>query len=315
MRHVRLEEMRSGEFGRTALTIGNFDGVHRGHQQVLRRLKLAAKKEDLPATVITFEPHPVQVLYPGKGLQMIHTYKQRADLLARYGVENLVTVEFTKEVAATTAEQWVVEVMIEKLRVETLIMGYDFSFGRGGDGDAKHLIQLGRKYGFSVEQVPALVIDGRPISSSRIRRLIAAGEMALVMNLLGRPFHVTGEVIKGDGRGRQLGIPTANIDHEAAMLPHVGIYGGVVVTDGEYCPAAINVGCNPTFDQTRLHIEAHILDFEGDLYGKNIEVHFLRRLRDERKYQSADQLVAAIKKDIDNARQLFHGQSAKDWLT
>lgn len=315
MKHIRLNELTSGEFGRTALTIGNFDGVHRGHQQVLRRLKIAAKHDNLPVTVISFEPHPVQVLNPDKGLQMIHTFAQRAQLLERYGVDHLVTVEFTKDVAAMPAEQWVVEVMIDKLQVSTLIMGYDFSFGRGGDGNAKHLIQLGRKYGFTAEQVPALVIDGRPISSSRIRRLIAAGEMALVMNLLGRPFHVTGEVIHGDGRGKQLGFPTANIKYESEMLPHKGIYGAVVVADDEHYPAAVNVGNNPTFNHTDIRVEAYLLDFTGDLYGKHLEVHFLRRLRDERKFQSADQLVAAIKKDVDRAKQLFIGQSAKDWLS
>jgi len=314
MKHIRQNELTAGDLDHSVVTIGNFDGVHRGHQQVLRRLRNAADRAGLPAIAITFEPHPVRVLHPEKGLKLIHTYATRADLLARAGIDMLVTAEFTPELAQTPAEKWVVEVLVDLLRADSLIIGYDFTFGRGNDGDANNLIKLGREYGFKVDQVPALVVDGRPISSSRIRRLIEAGEIAIANNLLGRPFHLQGEVVHGDGRGHNLGFPTANIKVDAEILPHVGVYGAVAIVNDHLIPTALSVGHNPTFDYADLRVEAHLLDFDEDLYGKRMELHLLRRLRDEIKYDSVDRLIAAIQRDVSHVRQLFRDQTPEDWL-
>jgi riboflavin kinase/FMN adenylyltransferase len=313
MKHLRLENMQAGELGRAVVTIGNFDGVHRGHQQILRRLRAAADEKKMPAAVITFEPHPLKVLNPNKGVRMIYPYAGRERLLARQGVDVLVTERFTHELAETPAEKWVVEVLVDLLQVDTLIMGYDFSFGRGADGDAQQLIQLGKRFGFVTEQVPALVVDGRPISSSRIRRLIEAGEVSIALNLLGRPFHLTGEVIHGDRR--LIGFPTANLKVDADLLPHVGVYGSVAAVGGKAYAAAVNVGWNPTFEEKELRVEAHLLDFTGDLYGQTIEIHFLRRWRDEKKFGSVEQLAAAIRRDIDKTKQLFADQKPEEWLS
>ncbi len=313
MKHLCMEQLQPAELGRTVLTIGNFDGVHRGHQQILRRLRAVAEEKRLPAVVVTFEPHPIKVLNPVKGVRMIHPYTERARLLERQGVDILVTQQFTLDLSQTPAEKWVVESLVDLLGVDTLIMGYDFSFGRGGDGDARQLMQLGRRFRFATEQVPALVVDGRPISSSRIRRLIEAGEVSIALGLLGRPFHLVGTVVHGDRRG--IGFPTANVQAIADLLPHVGVYGGVGIARGKAYPAAINIGHNPTFTDVELRIEAHLLDFEGDLYGQPIELHFLRRWRDEKKFASVDQLVAAIKRDLDKTRQLFVDQPPEAWLS
>jgi len=315
MKHVQLENLQTGELGRTVLTIGNFDGVHRGHQQILRRVRAVADEKKLPAAVITFEPHPLKVLNPEKGVRMIFPYAERERRLADSGIDVMITEQFTVELSQTPAEKWVVEALVDLLRVDTLIMGYDFSFGRGADGDAQQLIQLGRRFGFATEQVPALVVDGRPISSSRIRRLIEAGEVSIALNLLGRPFHVRGTVIHGDGRGGQIGFPTANLDVEADLLPHVGVYGAVAVVGGKAYGAAVNVGNNPTFDLTDLRVEAHLLDFSGELHGQPMDLHFLRRWRDERKFASVEQLVSAMNRDIDKTKQLFVDQKPEEWLS
>lgn len=314
MKHLRQSEIKPGELGRTVLTIGNFDGVHRGHQQILRRLRTVADKKGLPAVLIAFEPHPVTILNPQKGLRLIHPFSEREKLLARYGVDILVTADFDEELAKTPAEKWVTQVLVEQMQIDILIMGYDFSFGRGADGNANQLVQLGKTHDFQTEQIPALVIDGKAISSSRIRRLIEAGEVSLAMNLLGRPFHILGAVVPGEGRGKQLGFPTANLMVGSGSVPHIGVYGAVAEVGKKAYPAAVNVGHNPTFTSRGLQVEAHLLDFTGDLYGKEITIHFLRRWRDEIKYDSAVRLSGAITRDLDKTRQLFVDRSPEDWL-
>ncbi|NLH48882.1 MAG: bifunctional riboflavin kinase/FAD synthetase [Myxococcales bacterium] len=314
MKQYRLEELAPGALGPTLLTIGNFDGVHRGHQYILAQLRAAADKQHLPAVALTFEPHPIKVLYPQKNLEMIMPFAERARLFDRYGIDVLLTVRFTPELAQTPADEWVRAVLVELLTVKMLYIGYDFSFGRGRDGDALHLKRLGQKYGFLVHQLPPEEEDGKPISSSRIRRLVAAGEVQKVEKLLGRPFHLRGEIVPGDGRGRGLGFPTANLRTEWELLPHIGVYAAVAVVDGVPHPAAVNIGKNPTFNLEELRIEAYLLDFSGDLHGKEMALYFVNRLRDEIKFDSAAQLVEEMEKDIIKTRRLFDEKPPQTWL-
>ncbi len=314
MRLARQSELRPGELGPTALTIGNFDGVHRGHQYIIEQLKATARARQLPAVALTFDPHPVKLLHPQKGLQLLLPFAERARLLERAGIDVLVTAEFTFELAQTPAEVWVQEVLLDLLHVQELLIGYDFSFGRGRDGNAAHLTTLGEQYGFAVHQMAAVIEDGWPISSSRIRRLAAAGEMDTAMKLLGRPFHLRGVVAHGDHRGRGLGFPTANVATTWEMAPHIGVYAAVAVVEGQPRAAAVNVGKNPTFELNELRIEAYLLDFAGDLYSKEIELHFVHRLRDEKKFQSVDQLIEAMHRDVEKTRAIFAQKPPSQWL-
>jgi len=315
MKEVTLSDLAPHELGPTVLTIGNFDGVHRGHQAILQRLRTAAAQRSRPAAAITFAPHPVQFLHPEKNMRLIVPFTERARLLQRYGVEVLVTLPFNEQTARTPAEDWVREVLVEQLNAQQLFIGYDFSFGRGRDGNAQHLAVLGEKYGFAVEQLNAVFEDGRPISSSRIRRLIEAGEVSMAKKLLGRPFHLRGAVVRGSGRGRNLGFPTANLDTTWELLPHIGVYAAVAEVDGKLHAAAVSMGKNPTFDLHELRLETYLLDFAGDLYGKEICLHFVRRLRDEKKFERVEQLIEAMERDVAHTRKLFREQPPALWLT
>jgi riboflavin kinase/FMN adenylyltransferase len=315
MKSLRLEQLRRGDLGPVVLTIGNFDGVHRGHQFIISRLRARADTAGLPAVALTFDPHPIKLLNPQKGLQLIMPFTERTRLLERYGVEILLTAAFTHEMARTPAEEWVRRTPVELLQVQELLIGYDFSFGRGRDGNAEHLKVLGQKFGFVVQQLTPISEDGWPISSSRIRRLVAAGEVDTARKLLGRPFHLRGAVGHGDHRGGSvLGIPTANLQTEWELLPHVGVYAGVAVAGDRLYPAAINVGKNPTFDLNELRVEAHLLDFTGDLYGTELELHFVRRLRDEKKYHAVEHLLVEMHRDIAKTRALFANLPREQWL-
>ncbi|MDP8225124.1 MAG: bifunctional riboflavin kinase/FAD synthetase [Candidatus Lernaella stagnicola] len=303
------------ELGETVITIGNFDGVHRGHQFVISRLNAVAKQLNAPSVAVTFEPHPVKVLNPDKDFQLVLPYKERRRMIARYGVDAVVTLPFTAETAKMPAEQWVREVLIERMSLRHLLIGYDFSFGRGRDGDAAHLSRLGEKYGFEVAQIAAIEEDERPISSSRVRRLVAAGEIQKTTMLLGRPYHLSGTIVHGDGRGRSLGYPTANLQTEWELIPHIGVYAAVAELDGEPRAAAVSVGHNPTFDLRELRIEAYLLDFDDDLSGRELTLHFVRRLRDEKKFHDVNHLIAAMSDDVERTRALFAAKPPELWLT
>ena len=305
MKVYRQDEIKPGQFDRTVCALGNFDGVHLGHRRILDRLEAAKQELGLPSIVYTFEPHPVRVLNPKKNLRLIFDYPQRIELLRKANPDALVVAHFTLELAHTPAETFVNETLFKLFGVRKVVVGYDFNFGRGGDGNAQHLTKLGKELGFEVEQVPAVKIGEKTISSSRIRRLIQAGEIRMVNEMLGRPFHLVGNVVKGTCRGGSvLGIPTANLSTQQELIPAKGVYAAMVRIPQGFYASAVNVGCNPTFDNGALSVEAHILDFSGDLYDEEIEIHFLQRLRDEKRFDSVERLGQQMRKDIDVARQI-----------
>jgi len=289
------------------LTIGVFDGVHRGHQAIIRRLADGAHAQGSPAVVLTFDPHPAVVLGGLSDFKLLTPPVERAALLAGLGVDEVVTLTFDRRLASRTADDFMGEVT-ERFGLRRLLVGYDFALGRGRQGDATRLAEIGRELGYSVDVIPALAAGGEAISSTRIRRQLAEGQVEQAASALGRPYSVGGPVVHGDGRGRKINIPTANIAYQPVKcIPANGIYATWAVVGGERYAAATNIGVNPTFtpDKTTPNLEAHLLDFSGYLYGQEVEILFIARLRDEIKFASVDALLAQIGRDIEQTRQLL----------
>jgi riboflavin kinase/FMN adenylyltransferase len=289
----------------SVVPIGIFDGVHRGHQLVLRRAVAAARERDLRVAVITFDPHPVAVLRPEAMPLLLTTVPRRVELLRRNGADEVVVLEFTEALSRQTPEEFIEQTLLGRLAARRIVVGQNFRFGHRAKGD----VALLRKYELEVDDVP-LLGEVETISSTYIREQIAQGDVAAAASALGRPHFVEGPVVRGDARGRSLGFPTANVgvDHRIA-IPRDGVYAGHVRrADGTRGIAAISVGTNPTFDGVHRRVEAYIID-EGhdlDLYDEHVMVEFAERLRGMEKFASVDDLVAQMAKDVDEARARLH---------
>jgi riboflavin kinase/FMN adenylyltransferase len=271
------------------VAIGTFDGVHRGHREVIAGAD----------TVLTFDPHPLSVIRPDALPKLLTNFNVKQDLIAGLGVEELVVIPFDRDFSSKTAEEFVDDVLVGKLQAESVSIGENFRFGRGAKGDAEFLRSRPE---FETRVVPLVEVDGETISSTQIRALVAAGEVDKAARFLGGPFMFEGEVVKGDQRGRELGMPTANIVPDDA-LAHPG--HGVYAAWAHGQPAAVNVGVRPTFETGRgLLIEAYLLDWSGDLYGQTLRVAFLERLRGEKRFESAAELVAQMHRDVDRTREI-----------
>lgn len=290
-------------------TIGVFDGVHVGHQMLLRRVVEEGRKRGGKAVVVTFDRHPLELLHPEDAPLLITTLRQRAEVFGDLGVDVLLVLRFDEKLRHLSAEEFVREILVDALGAVHLVVGSNFRFGHGGTGNVGMLSELGSKYGFTVEvfQLLEAEADSEAVSSSLIRKQIAEGEVERVAEELGRPFRLEGHVVKGAGRGRALGIPTANLElPDKVILPKVGVYAGWMEDQGKRHPAVINVGFNPTFEhRSKPIVEVHALDFDGDLYGKVIGVEFTHRLRDELKFPDAESMMAEIRIDIAKARELL----------
>jgi riboflavin kinase/FMN adenylyltransferase len=305
MRQVRLETPDSLGLRAPVVTIGNFDGVHRGHRALVALTLARARAAGGEAVALTFDPHPARVLAPGRVPPALTTPAQKAELLGELGLDVLATLPFTPEVAAMSPEAFVDVVLAGALGARQVIVGEEFRFGRGRSGDAATLVRLGRPRGFAAFAVPPVMDGGRPVSSSRVREVLAEGDVAHAASLLARPHFVDGTVVEGDRRGRTIGVPTANLDPDAALLPARGVYAGRCrLPGGGDCLAVVNVGERPTFGGGAVTVEAHLLDFSGDLYGKRLRLTFAVRLRAEQRFGSAEELVAQIRRDVERARAL-----------
>ncbi len=296
---------------RTAVAIGNFDGVHLGHQALLAEARARARAPGT-AVALTFTPHPARVLAPSKAPPLIMPLDRRLALLAQAGAEVAVVQPFTRAFAAVEAQSFVVDVLVRDLGAADVVVGYDFTFGRGRGGNVERLREWGAALGVSVTVIPAVTVDGAPCSSTRIRALVAAGEMRGAAALLGRPFEVEGVVVRGAARGRTLGFPTANLAPETELAPRLGIYAARARvcedhTVGPAFVAAVSIGRNPTFetDGAPVTVEAHLLDFAGDLYGRRLRLELVEWLRDEQRFASVDALVAQIAADVARVRALM----------
>lgn len=310
MRIVRGSAAVGGSLERPIVTIGNFDGIHLGHQAILRTVTRRAADLHGEAVVYTFDPHPRKVLRPDSAPGLLTTLDQKMELLERAGVDAVVVEPFTLEFAHTDAEVFIRECLHRRIRPVEVYVGYDFHFGRDRAGSMRLLTELGPRLGFSVTIIPEVRVDEGDVNSTRIRRLLADGLPEIAARMLGRPYAVRGRVARGDARGRDLGFPTANLDPESEVLPAPGVYAGHLrlLDDGDpaaetVLPAVTNVGRRPTFKEgTEVLAEAHAIDWSGDLYGRRVEVSFLLRLREERKFPDVEALRRQIAADVDEAR-------------
>jgi riboflavin kinase/FMN adenylyltransferase len=288
-----------GGRGAAAVTVGFFDGVHRGHQAVIRRTADVASSRGLRPVAVTFDRHPREILTPGTVPQLLTTLDRKAGLIAELGVEALLVLEFTEDFSNWPPEEFVRRVLVDGLAAEEVVVGSNFTFGHKAMGNLVMLSDLGSANGFGVEGVGLLKLDGRTVSSTSIRAALADGDLTWPELALGRRYLVDGRVTVGAGRGAGLGYPTANLEVPARMqLPGEGVYAGRGLLAGAAYGAAINVGTNPTFGGEALHVEAFLLDFEGELRGREISIEFWERLRDEVRFESAKALTEQISEDV-----------------
>jgi riboflavin kinase/FMN adenylyltransferase len=312
MERLRLGSGTTAVGSQSAVAIGNFDGVHRGHQALVAAAVARAEQARGSAVVLTFDPHPARVLRPEAAPAVLTTLAQKEELVAALGIDRLVALEFDARVAALAPEAFARDVLAGALGAHHAVVGESFRFGHDRKGDARSLEALGASLGFSVQVVPPLVHAGRPVSSSRVREALVAGDVREAEALLGRPYALDARVVRGDARGRGLGFPTANLANEGQLVPARGVYAGrCEVPGGDVWPAVVNVGERPTFGGTGVVVEAHLLDFEGDLYDARVRLSFLGRLRDERRFASKDELVARIQEDVREARALLPPPAAR----
>lgn len=289
------------------LAIGVFDGVHRGHQQIIRRLTAGAHEHGVPAVILTFHPHPARIFGRGE-IRLLTLPDERADLFASFGVDAVVTHPFDREFANTTALDFM-QLLKQHLSVSHLVLGYDSTVGKNREGNAARLVEIGSELGYSVEVIPALSDESGVISSTEIRKLVATGNVVDAAQLMGHPYSLHGPVAHGDKRGRTINVPTANIEYSPdKLIPANGIYACRAYLDGREYQAAINIGVNPTFtpDKQIPNVEAHLLDFQREIYGEDLKLEFVARLRDELRFDSVDKLLEQIWKDIDETRRILN---------
>lgn len=288
------------------VTIGNFDGVHYGHQQLFATVAEKARAMDGTSVAITFNPHPLQVLLPG-GIKLISTCEQKVELIEMAGIDGLLIIPFTTEFAKTTADSFVDDLLVKRLGVKELVVGYDYAFGKGRSGNIEFLKKQGELHGFPVTVVEACYIDKQLVSSTKIRELIREGRMAEARDLLGRPYQIRGTVQVGKQRGgKVIGFPTANLKfNEEDLVPKHGVYVTQVICDNRCYGGILNIGYNPTFGEEQLVAETHIFHFNEDIYGKPIKVNLLKFLRSERKFSGAETLAQQIAKDVVLAKEVL----------
>jgi len=295
------------DFGPCAITIGNFDGVHCGHRAILRRVIARAREEAWQSAVLTFDPHPAKLLTPANAPRLLTTMEERARMILEQGIDEILILPFTREVASLAPEDFVREILADRLKARAVLVGANFRFGRRASGDAATLEELGDRFSFETEIISPVVWRKRVISSSEIRRLIEAGDVSTARRLLGRPYALGGAVVRGAGRGSRETVPTLNLETAAELLPKNGVY--VTRTraagDSREWPSITNVGVRPTFDDGGRSIETYLLAPLDGAAPAEISLEFLRRVRDERKFENAEALKAQILRDVGRAQTFF----------
>jgi riboflavin kinase/FMN adenylyltransferase len=297
----------AGPLEKSFVTVGNFDGVHLGHQILFSEVVNRAYQEEGTSVVVTFNPHPLQVIRPEFGIKLISTYDQKVEMIALAGIDVLLVIPFTRDFAATSAEAFVDEVLINSIGVKELVVGYDYAFGKGRQGNIEFLKEQGALKGFPVTVVEPYYVDDMLVSSSKIRELVSEGRMLDVKKLLGRNYQIRGTVQEGKKRGGPVvGFKTANLHlSEEDLCPKHGVYVTQVVYDGKCYGGVLNIGYNPTFGENRLSAETHIFDFNQEIYGKKIKINLLKYLRGEKKFSGPEDLAAQIREDILQARDIL----------
>jgi riboflavin kinase/FMN adenylyltransferase len=300
----------------TVLTLGVFDGLHLGHQLIMRTVVERARALGAVPTVITFDPHPRAVLHPESAPPLLQTFDQKIEAFGVLGLEQTIVIRFTKEFAQVRAEVFLREVVRDRLQAREVYLGRGFAFGHNREGDIELLRKVSRDLDFRAEEVPEVRLRGQRISSSRIRALLALGQVNLARRMLGRPYGVEGRVVRGEERGRTLGFPTANLRPQNRVIPRHGVYVTATLIEGEWRRSVTNVGTRPTFETTaEPSVETYVMDWSGDLYGDVARVRFLYRLRDERKFASIDDLKRQIECDLKRAVTYFKRSGVRRSLT
>ena len=300
----------------TVLTLGVFDGLHLGHQLIMQTVVERARAVNAVPTVITFSPHPRAVLHPKSAPPLLQTFDQKIEALGVLGIEQTIVIHFDQAFAQIRAQDFLSDVVVDRLHAKEVYLGRGFAFGHGREGNIELLRQVSERLGFRADEVPEVRLRGRRVSSSRIRELLQNGQVNLARRMLGRPYGVEGRVVRGDQRGAQLGFPTANLQPQNRVIPRGGVYVTASLIDGQWRRSVTNIGTRPTFDVDRqTAVETFIMDWSGDLYGDVVRVRFLHRLRDERKFASVDELRAQITTDVGRAEKYFRHAGVKRVLS
>ncbi|RNC67639.1 MAG: bifunctional riboflavin kinase/FAD synthetase [Desulfuromonadales bacterium] len=313
MRIFRSIEEITEKLQDPVVTIGNFDGVHLGHREIFRRIRREAAALGGVSLVVTFIPHPLKVLGIKKDLRLINTYAEKELLIEASGIDYLLTIPFTEEFAAISAERFVQDILVGRIGIRKLVIGYDYAFGKGREGNVAMLRRLGDELGFSVEVLEQIGEGDLVFSSTAVRRTIAAGHVREVVQLIGRHFSVGGVVVHGKHRGKDLGFPTANLQTDKELIPRPGVYAVKVKIGDVTYDGACNIGYNPTFCNDTLSIEVFILDFDGDLYGREVRLYFVERIRGEQRYPGVEALKEAIRRDVALCREVLSGVSIVEY--
>jgi riboflavin kinase/FMN adenylyltransferase len=302
-RHIEEPKLSAS---RTVVTLGNFDGVHLGHQALIRHTVEEGKRLGVPSVVLTFEPHPLKLLAPARAPKLILLHKDKMRLFQSFGVDIVVIQNFDESFAALEAPDFVRSFLVERLRSKKLWVGRDLRFGKGRKGTVENLVQWGTRYDFEVGTVEPIVVDQERVSSSRIRQLVEEGRVEEATPLLGRYHFVSGKVVSGHRRGRELGFPTANIASRNEVLPQDGIYATLLQIGEESLSSVSSVGVNPTFGPAARTIESFVLNFDRSIYGESVRLSFVKRIREEKKFDSVEQLISQMRGDVTAAQSIFN---------
>jgi riboflavin kinase / FMN adenylyltransferase len=288
------------------VTIGNFDGIHLGHRYIFAKMVEEARQVGCKTVVISFDPHPKMVLHPDRRpFYLISTSEEKIMMLGEMGIDAYIILPFSLEYAQTTAQTFVSEMLWDKLRIRKIIIGHDYTFGRGRTGNEAFIAEEGSRLGFAVEAMNAFKMGDEIVSSTKIREAILRGDVRFAAMLLGRPYNISGSVVPGDQRGLKLGFPTANVEANKELLPMRGVYAVHCLLRQRRLDGVLNIGFNPTFAGGKLTIEVHILDFQANIYGETLDVLFMERIRNEVRFAGPEELIAQINKDISQARWIL----------
>jgi len=305
MRIVRGLKSFTERFPNPVLTLGNFDGVHLGHQAIFSKVVARAGEIGGNSIAFTFEPHPLKVIAPERSPRLLNTFHGKMKLIAASGIDVVICANFTRAFADQNPEDFAREVLHEKIGVREVYVGYDYAFGKGREGSIESLKRMGRTYGFEVGVIEAVKVNGIVVSSSTIRDMVDEGRVDYAAKLLGRNYSIEGEVVHGAQRGQKIGFPTANLSTANELIPAYGVYAVLVSVNGRMVKGVASIGVRPTFDSGPVSVEVYLLDFEGDLYGEQMEVSFVKRLRGEKKFADSEALARQIRKDVNEAEQIL----------
>lgn len=294
------------------VTLGNYDGVHRGHQQIFRKVIETARDHSGTAIIFTFEPHPLQVLSPSSSPPLLNTFRRKMELFESFGIDVVICAEFTREFAATPPKEFVQEILVKRVGVQEIFVGYDYTFGKGKQGTTDALKRMGQEHNFKVTVVEAFTLHDEVVSTTGLRELVQNGRMQKVTQMLGRSYATEGIVVPGDHRGKTLGFPTANLRSHNQIYPKRGVYAVQVEHGGRLLNGVMNIGTHPTFGEGEITLEVHIFDFQEEIYDQFVRVLYAQRIRDEVTFESKEALISQIQKDVQQAHTILRNKDQRE---